>query len=332
MECFAPLVSIKSILGRSKRILVITGGVLSFCRVRSRRSQIRARNNVTQRRSTRVVAQRAQERNRKGGQNMRGLKSIVTAALLAVLAAPAFGQANDPAKTGVLRIGFIPAEDSRAMVRQSQDILDIVAKQTGMKIEAFVGSDYNGTVEALRNGHVDVALLGPFSYILATTQAPVEAFAVTVIAKTMQPSYKSIIITKKDSPIDSIQSLKGHTYAFVDPGSTSGYMVPSAEFKKAGITPEKDFKQVMYSGGHDATIVAVGEGKVEAGSVADRIYERGCAKGLADCSKLKIVWESPAIWNDPVLYRKTLPEDIKKKIREAFYSVKNLPFGEMGTV
>src|SRR4029078_12606990 len=152
-----------------------------------------------------------------------------------------------------------------------------------------------------------------------------------------------------DSPITSIQTLKGHTYAFVDPGSTSGFMVPSAAFKAAGITPEKDFKQVMYSGGDDATIVAVGEGKVEAGSVADRIYERGCAKGLAECSKLKdggeappvwdapaaygsnvrVVWESPPIWNDPVLYRKTLSEDMKKKIREAFYSVKNLPFGEM---
>ena len=249
---------------------------------------------------------------------MRGLKSLAAAALLVACAVPAFGQANDPAKTGVLRIGFIPAEDSRAMIRQSQDILDIVAKQTGMKIESFVGSDYNGTVEALRNGHVDVALLGPFSYILATTQAPVEAFAVTVIAKTMQPSYKSIIIAKKDSPITSIQTLKGHTYAFVDPGSTSGFMVPSAAFKAAGITPEKDFKQVMYSGGHDATIVAVGEGKVEAGSVADRIYERGCAKGLADCSKLKVVWESPPIWNDPVLYRKTLPEDMKKKFAKRF--------------
>jgi phosphonate transport system substrate-binding protein len=148
----------------------------------------------------------------------------------------------------------------------------------------------------------------------------------------MQPSYKSIIIARKDSPIKSINDLKGHTYAFVDPGSTSGYMVPAAAFKKLGITPEKDFKQVMYSGGHDATIVAVGEGKVNAGAVADRIYERGCAKGLADCSKIKVVWQSDQIWNDPVLYRKTLPEDLKKKIREAFYSVKNLPFGEMGTV
>src|SRR5436189_2055884 len=219
---------------------------------------------------------------------MRGLKGLAAIALLA-LCAPAFGQANDPAKSGVLRIGFIPAEDSRAMIRQSQDILDIVAKETGLKIEAFVGSDYNGTIEALRNGHVDVALLGPFSYILATTQAPVEAFAVTVIAKTMQPSYKSIIIAKKDSPITSLETTKGHTYAFVDPGSTSGFMVPSAAFKKAGITPEKDFKQVMYSGGHDATIVAVGEGKVEAGSVADRIYERGCAKGLAHCSTLTVI-------------------------------------------
>ena len=263
---------------------------------------------------------------------MHALKKLAAVALLATCAAPAWGQANDPAKTGVLRIGFIPAEDSRAMIRQSQDILDIVAKQTGMKIESFVGSDYNGTVEALRNGHVDVALLGPFSYILATTQAPVEAFAVTVIAKTMQPSYKSIIIARKDSPVTSLETTKGHTYAFVDPGSTSGFMVPSAAFKQAGITPEKDFKQVMYSGGHDATIVAVGEGKVDAGSVADRIYERGCAKGLADCSKLKIVWESPPIWNDPVLYRKNLPEDLKKKIRDAFYSIKNLPFGEMGTV
>ncbi|OHC74605.1 MAG: phosphonate ABC transporter substrate-binding protein [Rhodospirillales bacterium RIFCSPLOWO2_01_FULL_65_14] len=264
---------------------------------------------------------------------MKGLKFAVSLALaILVSSGAAFAQAHDPMKTGTLRIGFIPAEDSRAMVRQSQAILDIVAKNTGMKVEAFVGSDYNATIEAFRSGHVDVGLLGPFSYVLATTVAPVEAFAVTVVAKTMQPSYKSIIIARKDSPIKDLASIKGHTFAFVDPGSTSGSMVPSAAFVKAGITPQKDFKQVMYSGGHDATIVAVGSGKVDAGSVADRIYERGCAKGLADCSKLKIVWTSPPIPNDPLLYRKNLPEELKKKIREAFYSVKNLPFGEMGTV
>jgi len=259
---------------------------------------------------------------------MAGRVAVVCAA--AMLTGSLYAQGT--AKPGVLTVGFIPAEDSRAMVRQSQPILDIVAKHTGMKIDAFDGSDYNATIEALRAGHVDVALLGPFSYVLATTVAPVEAFAVTVTARSMQPSYKSIIIAGKDSNINSLADLKGKTYAFVDPGSTSGFMVPSAAFIKAGITPEKDFKQVMYSGGHDATIVAVGSGKVDAGSVADRIYERGCAKGLADCNKLKVVWTSPAIPNDPLLYRKNLSEDLKKKIRDAFFSVKNLAFGEMGTV
>jgi phosphonate transport system substrate-binding protein len=257
-------------------------------------------------------------------------RRILLALAAALLVGPVFGQGT--AKPGVLTIGFIPAEDSRAMVRQSQAILDIVAKHTGMKIDAFVGSDYNATIEALRAGHIDVALLGPFSYVLATTVAPVEAFAITVTARSMQPSYQSIIIAGKDSNINSLADLKGRTFAFTDPGSTSGFMVPSAAFIKAGVTPEKDFKQVMYSGGHDATIVAVGSGKVDAGSVADRIYERGCAKGLADCNKLKVVWTSPPIPNDPLLYRKTLSEDMKKKIREAFFSVKNLAFGEMGTV
>ena len=258
------------------------------------------------------------------------MKRLLQFILLLAFALPAWVQGT--AKPGVLTVGFIPAEDSRAMVRQSQAILDIVAQQTGMKVDTFVGSDYNATIEALRAGHVDVALLGPFSYVLATTVAKVEAFAVTVIARTMQPSYKSIIIAGKDSNINSLADLKGRTFAFVDPGSTSGYMVPAAAFVKAGITPEKDFKQVMYSGGHDSTIVSVGSGKVDAGSVADRIYERGCAKGLADCNKLKVVWTSPAIPNDPLLYRSALSDDMKKKIREAFYSIKNLAFGEMGTV
>lgn len=257
-------------------------------------------------------------------------RRILLAVTAALLVSPVWGQGT--AKPGVLTVGFIPAEDSRAMVRQSQAILDIVAKHTGMKVDTFVGSDYNATIEALRAGHVDVALLGPFSYVLATTVAPVEAFAVTVTARSMQPSYKSIIIAAKDSRINSLADIKGRTFAFVDPGSTSGFMVPSAAFIKAGITPEKDFRQVMYSGGHDATIVAVGSGKVDAGSVADRIYERGCAKGLADCNKLKVVWTSPAIPNDPLLYRKSLSDDMKKRIRDAFFSVKNLAFGEMGTV
>ncbi|MFQ6022090.1 MAG: phosphonate ABC transporter substrate-binding protein [Acidiferrobacterales bacterium] len=264
-------------------------------------------------------------------QYLKRITAVVLASLLSASVTMA-QQVVPPATPGVLKVGFIPAEDARAMVRQSQAIMDKLAAALDMKVEAFVGSDYNATIEALRANHIDVALLGPFSYVLATTQAPVEAFAITVTAKTMQPGYHSIIITQKDSTINSLNDIKGHTYAFVDPGSTSGFMVPSTAFIQAGIVPEKDFKEVMYSGGHDASIVAVAEGKVEAASVADRILERAFAKGLAERDKIKVIWESPMIPNNPMLYRKNLPEDLKKKIREAFYSFKNMPFGEMGTV
>lgn len=218
------------------------------------------------------------------------------------------------------------------MVRHSQPVMDIVAKATGLKVEAFVGSDYNATIEALRSNKVDAALLGPFSYILATTQAPVEAFAVTVTAKNMSPNFHSIIIARADSDLKSLESIKGKTFAFVDPGSTSGSLLPSAAMVEAGIVPEKDLKKVMYSGGHDASIIAVAEGKVDAASVADRILVNACDKKLIDCAKVKTIWKSQPVPNDPLLYRKNLPEDLKAKIRAGFAEVKNLPFGEMGTV
>ena len=79
------------------------------------------------------------------------------------------------ANAQVLKVGLIPSEDSRAMLAQSKDILDAVEKNLGMKVQGFVATDYNGVIEALRAKHLDIAYLGPFSYVLATTVTPVEA-------------------------------------------------------------------------------------------------------------------------------------------------------------
>jgi phosphonate transport system substrate-binding protein len=237
------------------------------------------------------------------------------------------------AEAGVLKVGIIPAEDGRAVVRQSKEVMDQVSKALNMKTEIFVGSDYNATIEALRSGKVDVALMGGFGYVLATTQAPVEAFAVTVTAKSNSPDYYAIIIARADAnEITSLETLKGRTFAFVDPSSTSGSLMPKAAMMDAKITPETDLKKVIYSGGHDASIIAVVEGKVDAAAVADRIFVGACDKKLVDCSKLKVIWKSPKIPNDPLFYRKAISADMKKRIADAFYGIKNLTFGEMGMV
>jgi phosphonate transport system substrate-binding protein len=250
-----------------------------------------------------------------------------------VFSGPAAAAGDGLAEPGVLKVGIIPAEDARAVVRQSKEVIDQVSKTLGMKTEIFVGSDYNATIEALRANKVDVALMGAFGYVLATTQAPVEAFAVTVTKKSNSPDYHSIIIAKKDAnDLTSLQSLRGHTFAFVDPSSTSGSLMPKSAMVEAKIDPEKDLKKVIYSGGHDASIIAVAEGKVDAASVADRIYANACDKKAVDCSKIKVIWTSPAIPNDPLFYRKALSPEMKKKVAEAFYAIHDLTFGEMGTV
>ena len=142
----------------------------------------------------------------------------------------------------------------------------------------------------------------------------------TVTAKSGTPDYHSIIIAREDdSDLTSLDSLKGHTFAFVDPSSTSGSLMPKAAMMDNHIDPENDLKKVIYSGGHDASIIAVAEGKVDAASVADRIYAGACDKKAIDCSKIKVIWTSPAIPNDPLFYRKAISDDMKKKIRDAFY-------------
>jgi len=271
---------------------------------------------------------------------MRGLKRIAAVSLLAIGAAGVFAispsAAADPdglAEANVLKVGIIPAEDSRAVVRQSKDVMDQISKAMNMKTEIFVGSDYNATIEALRSNKVDVALMGAFGYVLATTQAPVDAFAVTVTKASNSPDYHSVIIARKDAAdLTSLESLRGHTFAFVDPSSTSGSLMPKAALVDAKIIPETDLKKVIYSGGHDASIIAVAEGKVDAAAVADRIYKIACDKGAIDCSKMKVIWTSPSIPNDPLFYRKAISDGMKKRIAAAFYGIENLTFGEMGVV
>ncbi|MBN9355354.1 phosphonate ABC transporter substrate-binding protein [Herbaspirillum huttiense] len=231
-----------------------------------------------------------------------------------------------------LTVGLIPAEDSQAMLENSKAVIDSLQQQLGMPVKPFIATDYNGIIEALRSRKLDVAYLGPFSYVLASSVANVEAFAVAETKKSGRSFYKSLIITRKESGLQSLEQLKGRTMAFVDPSSASGHLFPSAGLQKLNIDPNKYFSRVIFSGSHDASILAVANKKVDAAAVADRILAAAVAKGVVQQSELNVVWTSPDIPESPMVWRKDLDPALKQKIAAAFANIKDVKWGDQGVL
>ncbi|WP_095170283.1 phosphate/phosphite/phosphonate ABC transporter substrate-binding protein [Pseudomonas sp. Irchel 3H3] len=259
---------------------------------------------------------------------MKPLRSFLRVASIALaLTAAGLACAKDQ-----LTIGLIPSEDSQAMIEASKQVLDTLQTRLGMPVVPFVATDYNGIIEALRAGKLDVAYLGPFSYVLATSVAEVEAFAVAVTRKTGQSAYKSVIVARKDSGIRELADLKGRTFAFVDPSSASGHLFPKAGLEQAGFVPAQLFSRVIFSGSHDASILAVENHKVDAAAVADRIFASAVSKGLVKQDEFQVVWSSRPIPESPMVWRKDLDPALQQKVASALASIKDVPWGDQGVL
>ncbi|MBD9483596.1 phosphonate ABC transporter substrate-binding protein [Pseudomonas sp. PDM14] len=257
------------------------------------------------------------------------MKTLRKLLCVASVSLPLFASAQVQAETA-LSIGLIPSEDSQSMIESSQQVLDQLQAQLGMPVKPFVATDYNGVIEALRSKKLDVAYLGPFSYVLASQVADAEAFAVAVTKKTGKSAYRSLIVARAESSINSLADLKGHTFAFVDPSSTSGHLFPKAGIEQAGYQPDKLFSRVIFSGSHDASILAVANGKVDAAAVADRILNSAVTSGQVKQEDLKIVWSSDDIPESPMVWRKDLDPALKQKLAAALANVKDVPWGDQG--
>ncbi len=231
----------------------------------------------------------------------------------------------------VLNMGLVPGEDPRLIVNDNQQLLDHLQKSLQTSVKPFVATDYNGIIEALRSKKLDIALLGPFSYVLAASVADVEAFALMETDK-QGPTYRAVIIARDDHGVHSLKDLAGKSFAFVDPSSTSGHLFPKAALIKAGYNPDTFFSRVIFSGGHDASAIAVQNGKVDAAAVADALLDTAYSRGMVKQNEVSVVWTSEPIPGAPIVYRRDLPADAKAKIRAAFAQVQNVPWGPKMTI
>jgi phosphonate transport system substrate-binding protein len=178
-------------------------------------------------------------------------------------------------------------------------------------------------------------VLGPESYILARNKdKSIEVFGTYSRKKNgiqeAGPGYKSVLITKKGSKFNSIESLKGSVLALVDPASTSGALIPEHVFPRENKTPplKQYFSRVVFSGGHDLSSLAVMEGKVDAAFVASHRFMEAVNAGKIKQEDFNFLWYSPLLPQDPFVYRATLCNELKQKVTDTFLNLDKTPEGQ----
>jgi len=256
---------------------------------------------------------------------------IATVAVTACAPAKKWGTADNP-----IVITFVPSGDTGKITKAGTQIADWLSQKTGLSFKIEVGTSFGASIEAMGAQKAQVGFLNTFSVLLAEAKYQVvPAIAVVrnyatpagfpdpdaALKDTMQTFYKAEFLTKATSGINTLADLKGKTFCFVDPNSTSGYIVPNIILKAAGIDPLKDFKAVVNAGGHDKVAIAVYKGDCDAGvtfvdtrtDASYKLYDTYPDIGTV----LKVFALSDRIPNDGVQYIKQLDASTQKTITDA---------------
>jgi len=225
-----------------------------------------------------------------------------------------------------LTFAQIPSESATGIAEDNAAILELLEKELGVEVELQEVTSYAAVIEALRAGQVQIAGMGPFSYVVAQDGgAGVLPLGALADAADEEAGYQSYGIVNPDSGITDIAGFKGKKVCFVDPTSTSGYLFPSAGLLDAGIDLEKDITPVM-AGGHDASALSVADGTCDAGFAYDTmVTEQLVASGQLSEGDVEIVWESEVIPGSPYVASTQLPEDLQEELVRIFQELLNKP-------
>jgi phosphonate transport system substrate-binding protein len=255
---------------------------------------------------------------------MRTLR-VLGLALLVVCALAPGAPAQDASWPKELTFALLSTESSAEITRRWGPIVAQLEKDLRVRVKHVTSTDYRGSIEALKFKKADIGHLGPKSYVEASTNnyANVEPVAQLQLANGSL-GYRSCLIVHADSDVFSPEDTAGKTFAFNDPNSTSGYLVPSAFFlMEMGLDPQKHFSKVIFSGSHEASILAVANRKVEVASTNLPDLQQLTRENKVPRGGLRVIWVSKLIPNDPVVVRKDLPASLKSAIQESLVSMRS---------
>lgn len=254
--------------------------------------------------------------------------AVVALATLLSAAAHAAPACERPER---LRVAVVPQGGGDERRSTMEPLLDDLEEALGIPVEMTTPSSYGAVIEGLLAGAVDVARLGPASYVTARRgDAKITPFASLVMNEPnfgqggVSSVYYSLLITRQQGPYDSVASLRGKVLALVDPDSTSGSLIPRHVFaRQNNIDLNSYFSRIGYTGNHERSAMSVLNRNADAAFVASSNLSRLIALGKVNRKDFRVLWRSAPIPFDPFVYRGQLCADIRNKIRKVFFNNKS---------
>ena len=237
---------------------------------------------------------------------------------IAALAASSLASLAHADTPTVLRVSAIPDEAPTELQRKFKPLGEYLSQATGMKVVFTPVSDYAAVVESLATKKLDMAWLGGFTYVQAKIRT--HGTAIPIVQRAEDAVFTSKFITA-DPAIKTLADLKGKTFAFGAPSSTSGSLMPRFFLQQDGLNPEKDFKTVAYSGAHDATVAFVAAGKAEAGVLNTSVWDKLVESKKVDTSKVRVFATTPTYFDYNWTVRGDLDPAFIKKLTAAFLAL-----------
>ena len=247
----------------------------------------------------------------------------------------AFFLAATTALTGVAQaqnitqfnVGILGGENAQDRMTSNDCYRALIEAELGVPVKVFTPADYDGVIQGLLGGSLDLAWLGASGYAKIFLSDP-EAVEPVLTKQNLDGStgYYSIGFARADSGITKIEDAKGKSFVFAEPNSTSGYLVPGAELTETLGDMKEFFSEVKFSGGHEQTIIGVANGDFDAGvSWADGLgnwedgfnsgaFRKSADSGIVDMNDLVEIWRSKLIPEGPMVVRKALPQEVKDKV------------------
>ena len=244
---------------------------------------------------------------------------LATLTIAAAFAAPAAAQ-ETPKE---INFGIISTESSQNLKKDWDVLLEDMQKRIGVKVNAFFAPDYAGIIEGMRFNKVHVAWYGNKSGMEAVDRSSGEIFA-QQIAEDGSPGYWSYLIVHSGSPLNSIEDVKRNakslTLGYGDPNSTSGFLVPGYyAMAQNGLDPKTSFK-LMRSANHETNLMAVANKQVDVATNNNESFEKFQRRNPDKAKEIKVIWKSPLIPSDPMIWRKDLHPELKARIKDFFVS------------